>query len=42
MELILPEDEFLAYEALAKDVGITISDVIRMKLKGFEPTRKAA
>jgi len=42
MELVLPEDEFLVYETLAREVGITVSDVIRMKLKGFEPTRKAA
>lgn len=41
VDLVLPESEFAPLEAMAKEAGITINDVIRMKLKGFEPRRAA-
>lgn len=42
VDLVLPESEFLPLDALAKEVGLTINDLIRMRLKGFEPARRAA
>lgn len=39
--LLLPEDEFREIEAMAKESGIAIPDVIKMKIKGFEPRRAA-
>jgi len=41
MDLIMSEAEYLALEQIAKEAGLTVLDVVRMKLKGFEP-RKAA
>lgn len=39
---LLAEADFRAIESLANESGLTVSDVIRLKIKGFEPTRKAA
>lgn len=41
VDLVLPEPDYLAFEAIAKDAGVSVADVIRMKLKGFEPRRAA-
>lgn len=38
---LLPEAEFRAIEALAAESGLTVSDIVRLKLKGFEPRRAA-
>lgn len=41
VDMVLTEEEFGPLEAVAKETGLTISDVIRLKLKGFEPRRAA-
>jgi hypothetical protein len=39
--ITVPEAECREYEAIARDTGTTVTDVVRMKLKGFEPRRAA-
>jgi len=41
MDLILPEAEYKALEQIATETGLKVLDVIRLKLKGFEPRRAA-
>jgi hypothetical protein len=40
--VLLPEEEFRVLEQVAEQAGLSVSAVIRMKLKGIETTRKAA
>lgn len=40
--IFLPEADFRVLEQLADEAGLTVSQVIRLKLKGFETTRRAA
>jgi hypothetical protein len=39
--VLLPEAEFRDLEQQAEAAGLTVSQVIRMKLKGLEPRRAA-
>lgn len=41
VDLVLAESDYLAIEQAAKEAGLTVADVVRMKLKGFEPRRAA-
>lgn len=41
VDMVLTEQEYLPLEAIAKETGLTLSDVIKLKLKGFEPRRAA-
>lgn len=39
---LLPEAIFRTIEREAQETGLTVSDVVRLKLSGFEPPRRAA
>ncbi len=41
VDMVLTADEFLPLEAISKETGLSLSDVIKLKLKGFEPRRAA-
>lgn len=40
--ILLPEALFRSIEQIAEETGLTVSDVIRLKLTGFETPRRAA
>lgn len=40
--ILLPEEVFREFERVASESGLTVSDVIRLKLTGFEAPRRAA
>lgn len=42
MMLLLDEADYRELEATAKAAGIAISDVVRMRIRGFEPARRVA
>lgn len=42
IELILPNEDYAPLLAEAKELGIGVGAVVRLKLKGLEITRKAA
>lgn len=41
VDMVLTEEEFLPLEAVSKETGLSLSDVIKLKIKGFEPRRAA-
>lgn len=40
--ILLPEAVFRPIEKIAEETGLTISDVIRLKLTGFDTPKRAA
>lgn len=40
--VLLPEAEYRVLEQAAEEAGLTVGQLIRMKLKGIETTRRAA